>query len=144
MIVAEVPVPEQWGRTCWRRAPPILATPLFESGLVNSLMTFDVYRGGQRFVMGGRSQAQEQPISVILNWVSSILEWSAIAYGRQIDSRVSKRHARAGFSVPHRSRRYGSGLHPGPDYPACGERRARAGALPRRLVEEEGRHLVAT
>jgi Tol biopolymer transport system component/predicted Ser/Thr protein kinase len=42
--------------------------PLFESGLVNSLMTFDVYRGGQRFVMGGRSQAQEQPISVILNW----------------------------------------------------------------------------
>ena len=45
---------------------------LFDTGLTNTLMSFDVYKGGQRFVMSGRLEAKEQPISVILNWTGLV------------------------------------------------------------------------
>ncbi len=41
---------------------------LFEVGMYNSLASYDVYKGGQRFVMGGTARAIDEPVSVILNW----------------------------------------------------------------------------
>jgi eukaryotic-like serine/threonine-protein kinase len=43
-------------------------TPLFRTGLYNSLLTYDVYRDGQRFVMPA-FQAGDQSVRVILNWL---------------------------------------------------------------------------
>lgn len=41
-------------------------TPLFQTGLDNALLTFDVYGGGQRFVMPAAES--DQLVTVILNW----------------------------------------------------------------------------
>jgi Tol biopolymer transport system component len=43
-------------------------TPLFRTNLNGGLLTFDVYRGGQRFVMPA-TETGEQSVKVILNWL---------------------------------------------------------------------------
>ena len=45
---------------------------LFETGLVNPLVNFDVARGGQRFVMPVRSGANSPELVVILNWTAGL------------------------------------------------------------------------
>lgn len=42
--------------------------PLFGTNLYNTLLTYDVYRGGQRFVMPA-AEAGDQSVRVILNWL---------------------------------------------------------------------------
>ena len=42
--------------------------PLFRTNLYNSLLTYDVYRGGQRFVLPAL-QTGDQSVRVVLNWL---------------------------------------------------------------------------
>jgi Tol biopolymer transport system component len=42
--------------------------PLFRTNLYNTLLTYDVYRGGQRFVMAA-VETGDQSVKVILNWL---------------------------------------------------------------------------
>jgi Tol biopolymer transport system component len=54
--------------------PPIRAgtpVPLFRTDLFNTLVTFDAYRGGQRFVMPAFIRG-DQSVRVILNWPSLV------------------------------------------------------------------------
>src|SRR5262249_5470706 len=57
-------------------AGPMRATgapkPLFETGIVNAMMGFDVYRGGQKFVLPAVENKTPEGLTVILNWTSGL------------------------------------------------------------------------
>ena len=49
--------------------------PLFEAGIINSLVEYDVTRDGQRFVMPvPDAGAERPPVTVILNWTAGLRE----------------------------------------------------------------------
>lgn len=46
--------------------------PLFETRLSNSMIGYDVYRGGQRFVMPAASGTLSAPLTILLNWSAQL------------------------------------------------------------------------